>query len=245
VRERGAAMTCPSCGTENSVLNLRCSACGAFIRDRVPAIDLFSALWGMIERPAATLLRYARSEQKNYVHLLFALTGPLLVAVLLSVLRAGDRDMAFGYVLLSVVLFGPFAGLILFSMVSWLAAAGLRVFLGLRLGYRLAAGYVAYASAPLMWASVIILPLQLGVFGITLFSSNPAAWSLQPVPFWLLAGLDGVALLWTVLLMPLGLRAHGIPYGRGFLLPLLTVPPLVLLCAVAGWALLPLFPKTL
>jgi hypothetical protein len=199
----------------------------------------------MIERPAATLLRFARSEQKNYVHLLFALTGPLLIAATLSVLRAGDRGLAFGYILLAVAVLGPFAGLILLSLVSWLAASALRIALGLRLGYRLAAGYIAYAAAPLMWASVIVLPLQLGVFGITLFSSNPAAWSLQPLPFWLLAGLDGVAVLWTLLLLPLGLRAHGVPYFRALLLPLFAVLPLVLLLAAAGWALLPLFPITL
>lgn len=235
-------MSCPSCGAENSVLDLRCRECGAFIRDRVPALDLFSALWGMIERPAHTLLRYARSEQKNYVHLLFALTGPLLVASLLAALQVGDRGVPFGYVLLAVAVFGPFIGLLFFVPLSWFAGQALRVAYGLRLGYRLVAGYIAYSSAPLMWASVIVLPLQLGIFGLRLFSDNPAAWTLQPLPFWLLAALDAVALLWTLLLLPVGLRVHGVPYGRAMLFPLLVFLPLLAALAAAGRALLPLFP---
>ncbi|MDT8325579.1 MAG: hypothetical protein RRA94_15805 [Bacteroidota bacterium] len=242
MRQHGATTSCPSCGEENSILDLRCRDCGAFIRDRVPAMNLFSALWGMIERPAATLLRFARSEQKNYVHVLFALTGPLLIAVLLAALRAGDRGMAFGYALAAIAVLGPFAGLLFLAIVAWISNRALRLFLGVQLGYRLVAGYIAYAAAPLMWASVIVLPLQLGLFGLTLFSDNPAAWSIRPVPFWLLAALDGIAVLWTFFLLPLGLRAHGVRYARALLFPLLSTLSLLAVLAAAGRAALPLFP---
>jgi len=69
-----------------------------------------------------------------------------------------------------------------------------------------------------MWASVIVLPLQLGLFGLTLFSVNPPAWQVQPLPFWMLASLDAVALIWSAVLLPRSLAAYGIPYGRAMML---------------------------
>ncbi|MCB2204242.1 hypothetical protein KQI65_05785 [bacterium] len=238
---RGDVMLCRSCGAENSALDLRCRECGAYIRDRVPAMDLFSSLWGMIERPSSTLLRFARSEQKNYVHLLFAFTGPLCITVLFSVLQLGDRGVAFSYLLLGIAGGGPVAGLLLFPLLALLLMR-LQPMFGVRLGYRLTAGYLAYSMSPLMWASVLLVPLQLGIFGLTLFSVNPPAWSMQPVPFWLLFGLQGIAMIWSMLLLPLSLKVHGVAYGRGLLYTMICYLLLAALLTVCGLIIMTIFP---
>ena len=77
------------------------------MRERVPALDLFATLWGMIETPASTALRIGRSEQKNYTHLLFALTGPIFFALALFAARTGDTTMPFGLLLLGIAVGGP------------------------------------------------------------------------------------------------------------------------------------------
>ena len=215
---RQGSLVCPSCGAENTALDLRCHACGAFIRDRVPVLNLFSVLWGMIESPAATYLRIARSEQKNYVHLLFALMGPLLLSIILAAARAGDLDIPFGIMLTLIGAVGPLLGLVLLPLGAMVQRTILQRAMPRALRYRDAAAFIAYGLSPMMWASVIVLPLQLGLFGLTLFSVNPPGWQVQPLPFWMLASLDAVAVIWSVLLLPRSLMVYGTPYGRAMIL---------------------------
>jgi hypothetical protein len=194
----------------------------------------------MIEAPADTLLRFARSEQKNYVHVLFALLGPLFMALALVLAGAGDRELSFATMLFVIGAGGPVLGLLIYPLVALTAVRMLGWFYGLDLRYRLVAGYIAYASTPLMWCSVLLLPLQLAIFGITLFSTNPPGWSLLPLPFWLLAGLEIVALVWSVLLIPFSLRAHGVSYGRALLFSVIVVFAVFSLTGVLGFFVIPL-----
>lgn len=217
-----STIDCPSCGRENFTLQLRCDGCGAYIRDRVPALNLFATLWGMIEAPAATALRIGRSEQKNYTYLIFALTGPLLFAAALFVARFGDTTWHFGYMVAAVVVAGPVFGLLLLPLTALWLSAILRMSYGLRIGYRASASLLAWSLSPLMWASVLLLPLLLGIFGVILFSTNPAPWDLLPVPFWSLGGLSVLALPWSVMLLPVGFRVYGPGYS-GLLLRQLPV----------------------
>ncbi len=223
---------CPSCGTENFTLRSRCSGCGAFVRDRVPALDLFSTLWGMLEQPGRTVLRIGRSEQKNYTHLLFALCGPILFAAMLFVARTGDSRILFGYVVTGILLAGPVVGLMLLSGATLVLRLLFRLGSGVRLRYRDAAAWIAWSLTPVMWASVVILPVQLGVFGLILFSTNPSPWQFMPVPFWLLGIPAMISVPWSMLLLPFGFRVHGVRYRTLFFQQL----PFWLLLAAAVWA---------
>ncbi|MBN1447554.1 MAG: hypothetical protein JXA28_06455, partial [Bacteroidetes bacterium] len=80
--------------------------------------------------------------------------------------------------------------------------------------------------------------LQLGIFGITLFSVNPPAWIMQPLPFWMLTTLDVIALLWSVLILPLSLHPYGMRWGQASLAFL----PLWLVLLVAGMTLAQVLP---
>jgi hypothetical protein len=193
---------------------------------------LFSTLWGMIERPSRTVLRIGRSEQKNYTHLLFALCGPLLFAAMLFAARTGDTTMPFGYILLGIVVLGPILGLLLLGSATLMLRLLFRFATGTRLRYREAAAYVAWSMTPLMWMSVLVLPTLLSVFGLILFSTNPAPWQFMPLPFWLLGIPVLLSLLWSVLLLPLGFRIHGPAYRT----ILVQQTPYWLLLAAAVWA---------
>lgn len=203
---------CPSCGKDNFTLQLRCSDCGAFIRDRIAALNLFSTLWGMLERPSQTVLLIGRSEQKNYTHLIFALCGPLLFALMLFLARIGDTTMPFGYMLLGIVLIGPLLGIAVFVPIAFFQGLLFRLSFGIRLRYRDAGAWLAWSLTPLVWTTVLILPILLGVFGLILFSTNPPPWSFLPLPFWMLSVLCVITLLWSMLLLPLGFRIHGPAY---------------------------------
>jgi hypothetical protein len=197
-------------------------------------LNFFATLWGMIESPAATALRIGRSEQKNYTYLIFALTGPLLFTVALFAARFGDTTWPFGYMMLAIVIVGPLFGLLLFPLMALWLGTFLRMCYGLRIGYRASASWLAWSLTPLMWASVLLLPLLLGIFGVILFSTNPAPWDLLPVPFWSLGGLCALVFPWSVMLLPVGFRVYGPGYS-GLLLWQLPVwlLPAAALAAVA------------
>jgi hypothetical protein len=213
---------CRSCGNDSFTLELRCAHCGAYLRDRVPSLNLFSTLWGMIESPATTALRIGRSEQKNYTHLLFALAGPLLVAITLFAARVGDAMIPFASILAATVLAGLLSGLLLFPLMALWQRMLMRLLFGVSIGYRESAAWIAWSLSPLMWASVIVLPLLLGLFGSLLFASDPAPWDVLPFPFWSLGILCATTVPWSMLLLPLGFRVHGVSYRRLLLQQLAT-----------------------
>jgi hypothetical protein len=122
--------------------------------------------------------------------------------------------MPFGYMLIGITLIGPLLGLLIFVPASFLQRLLFRVSFGVHLHYRDTAAWIAWSLTPLIWTSVLVLPIQLGVFGLILFSTNPAPWMVLPLPFWMLGALGVVALVWSMLLLPLGFRVYGPAYRR-------------------------------
>ncbi|MBR9978463.1 MAG: hypothetical protein KFH87_10270 [Bacteroidetes bacterium] len=227
---------CPSCGVSTFVLHIRCRHCGASVRDRIPVLHLFSTLWGAVEAPMQTALRVGRSEKKNYTYLLYALTGPLLLALLFFIARVGYSDVQFAYLLLALAFAGPVLGLVLLSLAALFQRVLFNTVFGIHLTYRLSAAWLAWSVSPLMWISVFILPLQLAIFGSMLFSDNPAPWEIMPFPFWAFAVPALLAFLWSVLLLPLAFRPYGPAYSAILLLQLPIW--LLLFAALAGGAFL-------
>ena len=206
----GVTIRCPVCGSVTDGLPSTCGACGAFVQDRVPALNLFETLLGLIERPGATFLRIARSEQKNYVYTLFAGIGPLLLAAAFALARAGDKHLHFGIILVLLIGGGPLLGLLFFSPAAWLIGAANRIVWKVRLPFRATAAAVAYGMFPLLFGAFVVLPVQVALFGPYLFSLNPAPWLLKPTPFWTLAGVDALFLVWSLLLLPRGFAPYGL-----------------------------------
>ncbi len=223
---------CPSCGAENQPLVLRCAHCGAFVRDRVPVVDLFSTLWRLVDAPDAAFLRVARSERKNYTHILFALTGPLLLATVFALAAAGDRGRGFGALFLALLSAGPALG-VLYGVLLTLSARALLP----ALTYKQRAAQLAWALVPLAWAGVLVLPMQLGVLGLTMFSRNPAAWHMQPLPFWLLLGVDAACLVWSGALVARAFRPYAVSARVRIALPFLAITLLVVMVAGVWMAL--------
>lgn len=204
-------MRCAVCGADNSELALRCAACGAYVRDRVPALNLFATLWAVIESPREAFLRVARSEQKNYAVGIFGATGPLFLAGAAAAAGAGDTDLHFGLLFLGVFLAGPPLGMLLWTAATYVLRLLLPEGALPKARFRALMPLVAYALFPAALSALVLLPVQLGIFGRYLFSANPYPWMLQPAAFWILLGLEGAFLLWSAALL---VRAPGV-YGIG------------------------------
>ncbi len=211
--ETDAALRCPVCGRDNDGLAVKCSACGAFIQDRVPALDFFDTLYGLIEDPSRTLSRIARSEQKNYVYTLFALLGPFFAASTLVLLRAGDGALDAGELFAVLYLAGFPAGILFGITATALLKPLLSAFAGRRLRYRSVAALTAWSLAPFSVAYAILISAQFAIFGRAFFSWETPPAELKPAAFWILTGLQALAASWSVMLLSRSFRMQGVRSG--------------------------------
>lgn len=191
-RTPAAELQCPVCRQQAAWMELRCASCGAVLRDRVPTLQLFSTIWQLLVDTRVAMMRISRSEQKNYVYLLFAAEGVVPATLALVTARASDTGMEYGVIALLQWGGGFLAGLFIGPMLSMAAA----LLLGrARSTYRLWSALLSYGMLPLALASVIVLPLQMAIFGPNMFSMNPWPGSYDPTSFWVLTLLLAVAVL--------------------------------------------------
>lgn len=227
--------TCPVCGAENEDLAVVCVHCKGYVQAKVDTIDLFHTMWGLLENPRATFRRIAIAGSKNYVLMLALLFGVAFVFVYLWHTRAGVVFPSLVTILAIGLVAGPPTGLLLTSALAVLVSQGARL-AGGGVTIRNAFAILAYACFPIVVSLVLVFPLEIAVFGIYLFDSNPSPWVLNPAAFAILAGLDGAAVLWSYVLFAVGLHTVA-SVGRltGFLLAALLPALLAGLLLVRIW----------
>jgi hypothetical protein len=104
-------------------------------------------------------------------------------------------------------------------------------------GFRNVLALVCYAAIPAVGALIFVVPIELGVFGISLFGVPPSPWELKPGLFLILSVINGGLLLWFAgllvasLSVALGLPARKAAIAGGLMvccLCALVVIPLIL-----------------
>jgi hypothetical protein len=199
-------LKCPVCGTENGDLELVCSSCKGFVQAKVDALDLFHTAWGLLETPRRTFRRIGLSRNKNYVIPLSAMFGVAVVFVYLWHWTMAVRIPSLVTLLGIGVLIGPPLGNLMIAVFANVARFILR-FGGAALSFRNAFAIIAYAGIPIVATVVLVLPLELGIFGTYFFDINPPPIMLNPAAYIGLLGLNAVAVIWSVALCIVGLRS--------------------------------------
>jgi hypothetical protein len=197
---------CPNCGVENGDLVIVCVRCGSFLQPRVATLDLFDTIWQLIETPRKAMRKIALAVHKNYTIFLSAFYGIGLAFFLLWVLNLGGLFVNLLYLLFTAFLIGPALGLIHVFLAS---------LIGVVIGRLLAApmrffnilGVAAYATVPVNLSMVFVLPIELMTFGLFMFAHNPPPFVIKPVPYIIFMILDGLAVVWSLGLFVVGVRA--------------------------------------
>lgn len=201
----GLTRTCPVCGTQNDDLAVICTSCKGYVQAKVVTLDLFQTIWGLMESPSATFRRIALAGSKNYVIPLAVMFGVALAYALLWHANYGVVEPRLMTIIGTGVIAGPVIGgfllLILARMLSIATPAA-----GRKVSPRNAFALLAYAAVPVVMSLVIIFPIEIAVFGIYLFDINPPPIVLNPVAYVILAGLDGIAVIWSSVLVWIGIR---------------------------------------
>ena len=154
----------------------------------------------MIESPRRTLKRVVLAQHKNYVGLLGCLTGIAACFGYAWLRDLGENGKSFLALSGTIVLIGPLFGMGLLAT-GGIIVMGIGALLGGKGTWRNSVSVLAYAAIPVVLALVFVLPAELAVFGSDLFQSNPGPMVIKPVPYVVLLGLDGLALLWSLLLL--------------------------------------------
>ena len=199
-------MKCSVCGAENEDLALVCTSCKSFLQSKVDALDLWDTLWRLVESPKGAFKRIVLSHHKNYVFLLSGLLGASMVFGAIWYKKLGPL---FGNVLELIgagLVAGPPLGILFVALASLLLAAIIRLF-GKKAAFRNLFAVMSYAAAPIIFSLVVILPLEVALFGLDFFGQNPSPMVLKPLVYVTLLVFDGAAILWSWILLTVGVSA--------------------------------------
>lgn len=196
-------ITCSICGEVNDDLTVVCRKCRSYIQAKVDTIDLFAAIWGLMEHPRSTFRRIVLAKQKNFVMILSMAFGIALVVAAFRFLMAG-RWMMNAATLLGVgFLAGPLTGI----LIVWVATAG-TLWMSRRLGgtasMRNLRSVFAYSVVPIILALIFVFPIEFGVFGKYLFDQNPPPAVIDPVLYYALFAFHVAAVAWALVLFAIG-----------------------------------------
>jgi hypothetical protein len=217
---------CTVCGEENEELAITCTKCHSYLQAKVDTIDLFPAIWGLIERPGLTFRRIVLAKNKNYVFVLLMLLGIAMSLAAFSYWQLGRR-FPYGALIGIGVFIGPLAG-ILFGIAASLLAKFVARPLGGKGNARNLRSVLAYGAVPVIFLLVIVFPLEFGIFGRYLFDHNPPPEMLEPTIHYVLLALNCLGFVWSVILYGTGCAvANSISWWKG-MVPAVLVAGLVL-----------------
>ena len=191
--------TCNSCGTENPFYVSICKKCNFIMRNKIVNIDLWSIIGKLIENPANAFRIIIQSEHKNFVlsTILFASVKFSIDATFIAMLffkgNYGDfrifSNLIFAILILLVALFG-FSFLIKLITQDTQAKTRLKDNLAI----------LTYSLIPHSLALWTIFPIEIAVFGGSVFSTNPSPFLLKPTLAYVLAGFEILIFMWSIFL---------------------------------------------
>lgn len=196
---------CPVCSAENHHLAITCNKCGAFLQNKIEALDLFTTAWRVLERPTRTFHTISVSRHKNYSVFLSSIAGIGFLFTAFWIINAGGLTNSLPRFLGAGILFGLPLGVItvvLFSIVCIITARLMRI----RVHFKNCYAVTSYALIPVVASVIFVLPLEIMTFGLHFFSKNPSPYLLKPTVYILLLILDGLFALWSLILIEIGIK---------------------------------------
>lgn len=216
-------ITCPVCLAENDDFATTCTKCKAFLQNRVPNLDLFQTAWKILESPRATFRQIVLAEHKNFSLLLFALFGINLSFTAFWYFKLGSRFDTLLDLLPWALLIGLGLGAVT-AVVLTLAYHVVARILGGAGGWKDSMALLAYSLIPIAISLLILLPIELLTFGMYFFTSNPPPYTLKPVSYVLLVGIEALLALWSFILVIVGTKVgHRLGVLKSILVVVLTV----------------------
>ncbi|MFH0989753.1 MAG: Yip1 family protein [bacterium] len=218
---------CSICQTENDLFAVTCKSCKAFLQNRVPNLNFFETVWKVIESPSTTFPIIVRSEQKNYSLFLFTMSGIALSFALFWFFRLGNRFTNLFELIPAATISGFGIGIVLGAVLVIPYHIAVRLFGGLA-KIRSSFALLAYSLVPVVLSLIFILPIELLTFGMYFFTANPPPYTINPVLYTILMGIDGCVVVWSLILAVIAtVKGHRISILRSIIAMSITLAALV------------------
>ncbi|HMU42129.1 MAG TPA: hypothetical protein PKA80_02410 [Ignavibacteriaceae bacterium] len=197
-------VTCKICKKENPFYNLRCDECKGFLRDKVPNIDFWSAVLNLIDSPSVAFKTIVFSEHKNFVFpLTFFFTSKMILLMLfISSFALHNSEAAINHFLIFtlIVFISVIATLYFFSWAIKYILYKYRVETRTKDNFSI----LVYSLVGYVFSLIILLPIELILFGSTLIQNSPSPFLLKPIPAYAMLIFESLFILWSFWLMNRG-----------------------------------------
>jgi hypothetical protein len=196
---------CKNCSSENPIHTHICSNCKYFFRDRVYNINIWETVEQIIEAPGKAFLKIVYSEHKNFIVFLSFLLGLRIlvlsrfVSVPISNLTISTTPLILSYLIsLSSI------------VILFLLSSSIIMYILNKTGYKVRFRDIytlnIYSNIPNLFAVIILLPIELIVFGDYLFSNNPNPFQVKPTIAYILSSIEFGMLIWAFILNVIALN---------------------------------------
>lgn len=226
---------CTVCFTENDPFATICRRCGSFLQNRVPNLNLFETLWGILESPTKTFPKITLAEHKNFSLFLFSLFGVSVSFTGFWYYQLGNRFSSLPELLIYAFAIGLVGGVVVPPFIAFLYHIVGRMF-GRKATYRTGYSILAYSTTPVVLSLVIVLPIELMTFGMFMFTANPHPFVIKPTSYVVLVVFDVLVALWAIWLVVRGTKiAYRIGWTKSFIATVVAVGSLLLsVTGIAG-----------
>ena len=190
---------CKSCNSENPFYGQICHSCKSYLRERIYNLDLWNIVGLLIESPSKGFKTIIFSEHKNYLVLLFFLiAGKLFLnGIFLTIYSSKWNAYLSGYLSSYLIaLFLTIAMILIFSGAFNLLTKRF----GVSTKFKDDFSILTYSFMPYTFGFLLIFPIELVIFGETLFYYDPSPFILKPAIAYALVAFEGLIILWSVFL---------------------------------------------
>jgi hypothetical protein len=190
---------CKNCGAENPYYGLICGSCKGYIRERIVNIDLFRVLSLLIHSPQKAFSQIIQAEHKNFIYFILLLASAkfLVDSMYISLAFSNNQphlgNFTTNYLIIS-------AGAVIFIFLYSVLIKFINSAFDLKSRIRDSFTIFIYALIPQVFAIIILFPVEVTVFGNNLFSNNPTPFTTKSTFAYILAGFEGLMILWSILL---------------------------------------------
>ncbi len=190
---------CKNCGSENPFYALICSNCKAYLRTRVPNIDLWFTIGKLIESPAEAVKNIIYAEHKNFTLFLLILSAIKLTINSFIIYNALKLKSIQNDNILSVCLFTSAFFIVTFIVIIFLIYLN-NILFHIKNRFKDNFSIYTYSFMPLIIALLILTPVEYALFGHYWFTFNPSPFIIKTVQSYMLIIIEVIFLLWSLIL---------------------------------------------
>jgi hypothetical protein len=192
-------LICNNCKTVNALYASNCKSCNSFLRSKIANIDLWDSVWDLLTEPVKITVKLIQSEKKNFLISLLCLwlfKSTVNNYILKNYYLAGTEYVSsFTTSLLEggVVAIGIMA---LFSLIMTLVFSLFKIKTRFNDNFTI----YTYALVPILLSFVFLTPFHFALYGFYWFTVNPSPLIIKPLVTYVLYGIEGLFMLWTLVL---------------------------------------------